>query len=384
MFFCKKIPPIALIIFLVSGIPTVASALSQEAQIDIHVSKMKSAFTAGNYTKALESINKLKSLNINLGVEIIYFEGKALAETGNSLKAFNIVNKYIDMAGRNGSNYTAALELHSHLEDKINADKKEAVHQAGLRQQKKAKLSRMRADFKRLHPLIIKTLTQLCSRPISATSPSDYMILDAVNCYADGTIDFIYLKTYENHITYQADFYIYNYEMIFQPAYNIVDITTKWGDINYSTNGVKDHTSYGYIKYITKNSSSSEFKKRGTITLKNGRNTKSEFKKRKNARTYKEFKLSIYDKDGRGKRQWEYALKIKKQLYKLSQAVKRFKGTYGEAGLRKMLSATTPKQIKKRPSALLQLYKKEYFESLPYLDKIPGANLNNLSKARIN
>ena len=109
---------IAAAIFVAGTSLACAAELNQQAQIDLLAAQLKDALIATDYSAALTVIEKLKNTGEELGVEIIYFEALALAETGKPLLALDTVSQYINAAGRDGRNYQDAIELYGQLDAK--------------------------------------------------------------------------------------------------------------------------------------------------------------------------------------------------------------------------------------------------------------------------
>ena len=194
---------VLLIVILTTWAPN-ALSLSQEAQIDLYVSKMRSAFIDGRYRDGLNAINKLKGLNIDLGPEILYYEGKALYETGKVSQSLQVIERYINQLGRDGDNYQEALSLYSAIESKI------AKIKAKEKKKRQAYL-----DFEKISFTATTVLKELCNttylyekdgaertvwEDLKGKWPTkEYGTYDFL-CHGNGTFDLVHIKNHRSSI----------------------------------------------------------------------------------------------------------------------------------------------------------------------------------------
>lgn len=81
----------------------VDQALEQQALVD--------AIRAENWSGTLAKTAALRKRGIDLGTEILFFEGRANEELGNRQAAESKLTEYVNKAGARGANYSAALTM---------------------------------------------------------------------------------------------------------------------------------------------------------------------------------------------------------------------------------------------------------------------------------
>ncbi len=344
-------------------------ALSQKAQISIEVTKLKSSMSSGDYKAALKSINALRSLNIDLGTEILFYEGKALFETGNYVKAHKLISEYIE--AENVDNYDAAINLYIKLEEKIEYVKKKKVQQADLERKKEQKDAQMRVDFKNIYPLMAKALNSLCLAPIDWTSSSKasdsryyykYHILDIVNCFSNGTLGIVSLEV-------RGFGPAVHYKTHYHESVNVVDLyVTKYKKHHpYHSFAIKV---FGSPTTLGKKDVSLDIDGRGVPAYRGKRHRNADTINARSVKSgYSIYKIKLEQLDIN---QRERILQIKSDIEHLEQAVDNFKKKYGGSGLRQMLSTVSSEKIHAQSSKLLDIYKIGDFKALPYYEKIPA------------
>jgi len=368
------------ITIILSVIASVSMALSNDALIDLNVSKMRSAMTAGNYSGVINAINKLKSLNVDLGVEILYFEGKALSETNEPDKAFKVINNYINRAGRNGSNYAAALQLYGVLESRIKKIDEENARQSRIARDKRNKTSQMKNDANALHAMAEQTLRVLCEKPLKsfemrATRGNSrfvfnpqFNMLDVVDCHANGTFDVYFLKLkYETPNRFDKRYYIpggrYSYHLNYLDNVSLSDLTVKR---QYSDS--YDVTTY-YRKFSVDNSlSHSGGIAIGYVDVGTRASKVSGPDEYQRASGY--FDLVFLDKDAYGKEDWDAYTPTDKVLTRYLQKKDDFIKKYGAGNIKKSIKNSRSTKISNRISILEPLYKNRNFIEKPFAHEV--------------
>lgn len=93
-------------------------ALSNEAQIDILKIKLVEQQKKGDYKAIINSIEQWKKIDSNLPISLVFWEGKAYFNTKEYLKSYKALEKYINIAGKDGRFYQDALKLYLKVEPK--------------------------------------------------------------------------------------------------------------------------------------------------------------------------------------------------------------------------------------------------------------------------
>ncbi len=104
------------------------------AQVDIPVELEKQALVdtikAENWQDMLHRTSGMRARGLDLGTEILFFEGRGLFELGNPAAAEAKLHEYIQRSGGNGANYSAAL---AYLRDAgVERERREAERLAAL------------------------------------------------------------------------------------------------------------------------------------------------------------------------------------------------------------------------------------------------------------
>jgi len=84
-------------------------ALSNDIKYDMHKEEFINSFKKKNYSNALKNLEKMKKLKKNLPSSVLYFEGKALFESGSKAKSYKKFEKYIEKTGKTGKYYKKSL-----------------------------------------------------------------------------------------------------------------------------------------------------------------------------------------------------------------------------------------------------------------------------------
>ncbi len=111
-----------------------ALAPAAHAQIDIPVELEKQALVetikAENWQDMLDRTAGMRARGLDLGTEILFFEGRGLLELGNPVAAEVKLNEYIQRSGGRGANYSTAL---GYLRDAgVERQRREAEHRAAV------------------------------------------------------------------------------------------------------------------------------------------------------------------------------------------------------------------------------------------------------------
>jgi len=83
--------------------------LSDDIKYDMYKEKFLQNFKSKNYSEALNSLEKMKKLKKNLPSSVLYFEGKALFESGSKAKSYSKFEQYVEKTGKNGKYYKKSL-----------------------------------------------------------------------------------------------------------------------------------------------------------------------------------------------------------------------------------------------------------------------------------
>lgn len=86
-------------------------ALNNEAKIDLIKIKLVEQQKKGQYKEILNSINEWRSIDSNLPISLVYWEGKAFYNVKNYIGSYKSLEKYINGIGREGRFYQDALKL---------------------------------------------------------------------------------------------------------------------------------------------------------------------------------------------------------------------------------------------------------------------------------
>lgn len=102
-------------------ISTVAAQLPPTAQRDLLELRMVEQVGKEKYADYLATLRQFRALGGKPGLEMNYYEGVALARTGDPVAAASIVAAFVDRAGRAHPLYRDALALHAELEPRVKA-----------------------------------------------------------------------------------------------------------------------------------------------------------------------------------------------------------------------------------------------------------------------
>lgn len=107
---------LAVSLFMLSA----AWALPPEVELDRLLLQAKSAFDAGNFTKAVESFAKAEKLGVTLPPTFYFHYGLASANSGQHEKGRAMLEQYLNASGAKGKFYKEALVEINNIERAIN------------------------------------------------------------------------------------------------------------------------------------------------------------------------------------------------------------------------------------------------------------------------
>jgi len=84
-------------------------ALPKEVQFDMLKIKLSKQLKTEDYKGVLETIDKIKNLNVNIPDSLVFIEGKALFKEGKASRSYAKFEEYINKTGKNGKYYKKAL-----------------------------------------------------------------------------------------------------------------------------------------------------------------------------------------------------------------------------------------------------------------------------------
>jgi len=91
--------------------------ISDDIQADRYFLGAKTALDNQNYAQAAELLEKITRLNVNPPSDFYYFYAYSLYKNYDFEEALENVKLYIEIEGKNGSNYQQALELWNNIEN---------------------------------------------------------------------------------------------------------------------------------------------------------------------------------------------------------------------------------------------------------------------------
>lgn len=107
---------ITLLLFLVL-LNSLSMAASQ-IDIDIKQHEYVQALQEERWEDSIRLLNELRAMEVDVGVEAIFFEGRAYYELGNYIKAENRFRQYGELAGSGGANYSQVINYLSGIAKK--------------------------------------------------------------------------------------------------------------------------------------------------------------------------------------------------------------------------------------------------------------------------
>lgn len=133
---------ILLAILLITNITTLSFALSDELKFDMKKTKFVKQMKEKNYSGALSTLKVLREIGRPLPSSILYFEGKALYETKNYSKAYDVLASYAGN-GKKVKYYKDSVNLLISAEEAIEVQKKARLE---ARKKEKARIARKKEE----------------------------------------------------------------------------------------------------------------------------------------------------------------------------------------------------------------------------------------------
>lgn len=92
---------------------------ADQLDIDIKQHEYVQALQEERWADSIKLLNELRSMDVDVGVEAIFFEGRAYYELGDYVKAENRFRQYGELAGREGGNYSQVIKYLSDIGEKV-------------------------------------------------------------------------------------------------------------------------------------------------------------------------------------------------------------------------------------------------------------------------
>jgi len=98
-----------IVILVLMGLVINLFAISNEIRFDILKTKLIQESKSKRYSQVLSTMKELKALGKKLPSSLVYFEGKALFETGETYKAYEKFEEYLSVSGKEGKYYNQSI-----------------------------------------------------------------------------------------------------------------------------------------------------------------------------------------------------------------------------------------------------------------------------------
>lgn len=132
----KSIQPLFLATLLVALSPN-ALSVSDEIRYDMLMNRLVEQVEDKKHLDTLKTISELKTLSSNLPSYLSYFEGKALYESGQKAKAYEVLLDYVTKHGKQADYYDKSISYLSKSEGAYQA--KQAEKEAAIRKEQQRK-----------------------------------------------------------------------------------------------------------------------------------------------------------------------------------------------------------------------------------------------------